>query len=61
MSQIKLRSTTSWLSILAAQGIICGAASATPITITETINLNQLLNAGGGSCRRTEVTTRLSS
>ncbi len=39
MSNIKLRSTTSWLSILATQGVICAGAAAAPITVTDTIRV----------------------
>jgi hypothetical protein len=46
--KVKLNSTTSWLAILAAQGVVCAGASATPVTITETINLSQAVSSGGG-------------
>ena len=49
MIRIQLTGGSSWLAILAAQGVICAGAAADPITITETINLNQDLSAGNGS------------
>ncbi|MDB5397337.1 MAG: hypothetical protein JWM91_4843 [Rhodospirillales bacterium] len=42
-----LRSGTSWLAIFAGQGIICASAAASPITVTDTINVSQALTAGG--------------
>jgi hypothetical protein len=49
MLQQRLKSNASWLAILATQGVICAGAAADPITLTETIDLNQALTAGNGS------------
>jgi hypothetical protein len=49
LSRIALRSGTSWLAIFAGQGVICAGAMATPITVTDTINVSQALTAGGGT------------
>ncbi len=48
MIRAKLNGGSSWLAILATQGIICAGAAADPITVTETISLSQNLSAGDG-------------
>jgi hypothetical protein len=48
LSRSRLNTGVSWFAILAAEGVICAGASATPITITQTINLSQDLSASSG-------------